>query len=250
MFRKELPRVYELRDQIEARGSPSAYFQDFDHSLRDQPSKMRAFRALEDELQGLDPASWEFLRKEALPYLTTRDETRGWQQLFDILNQARAYNFLKTIGCSSVRFIPACSRDGEKTPDLQGVLDFIKTLCEVKTINISREEAMARDGGIVREIQAQLGQGFFNKLMSDLTQAKEQLEARDPSKVARRIAYIIINFDDFLAEYKERYFQQIDQYLSDNAVPGMEIVFHNQATPFHKIITMKSATVFNPDALG
>ncbi len=250
MFRKELPRVYELRDQIGVSGSPSAYFRDFDDSLRDSPSKMRAFRALEDELRRLDPASWEFLKKEAHPYLTTRDETRGWQQLFDILNQARAYNFLRTIGCSSIHFIPPCSREGEKTPELQAILDPIKVLCEVKTINISDKEGKARDTGIVRETKDQLEQGFFNKLMSDLTQAKEQLEARDPGKEAKRIAYIIINFDDFLAEYKERYFQQIDQYLSNNPVPGIEVVFHNQVTCFHKTIAMKSATVFNREGLG
>ena len=248
MFRKELPRVYELRDQIEALGSPSAYFQDFDDSLRNQPSKMRAFRALEDELQGLDPASWEFLKKEARPHLTKRDEARGWQQLIGMLNQARAYNYLKTICCSNIHFIPP-SREGVKTPDLQGVLDSTKVLCEVKTINISDEETRARRTPVAREIKDQLEQGFFNKLMYHLIRAKEQLEARDAGKEARRIAYII-NFDDFFAKYKERYFQQIDQYLSNKTVPGIEIVFHNQVTSFHKIITIKSATVFNPDAPG
>lgn len=249
MFRKELPRVYELRDQIEAPGSPSAYFQDFDDSLRVQPSKMRAFRTLENELQGLDLDSWDFLKKEARPYLIKRDVRRGWQQLFGMVNQARAYNYLKTIGCSSIHFIPP-SREGVKTPDLQGVLDSTKVLCEVKTINISDEEARARCTPVAREIKAQLEQGFFNKLRFHLTQAKEQLEAPEVGKEARRIAYIIINFDDFLAEYKEEYFQQIDQYLSNNPVPGIEIVFHNQVTCFHKTITMKFATVFNPDAPG
>jgi hypothetical protein len=250
MFRKELPRVYELRDQIEEPGSPSAFFQNLDDSLRVLPSKMRRFRALENDLQGFDLDSWEFFKKEALPCLTTRDETRGWHQLVCMLNQAPAYNYLKRIGCSSIRFVPPSSRAGVKTPDLQGVLDSTKVLCEVKTINISDKEATARHTGTGRETKAQLEQGFFNKLMSHLTQAKEQLEARDAGKEARRIAYIIINFDDFLAEYKEEYFQQIDQYLSNNTVLGIEIVFHNQVTCFHKTITMKSATVFNPDVLG
>ena len=33
MFRKELPRIYELRDQIEAPNFPRPYFQNFDNSL-------------------------------------------------------------------------------------------------------------------------------------------------------------------------------------------------------------------------
>src|SRR5262245_2362158 len=136
MFRKELPRIYELRDLIEAPRSPRVYFQDFDDSLRDTPLKMAFFLRLEKELQGLDVASWAFVKKEVSPYLSTKDEKhgRGWEQLFNIINQARAYNFLKTLGCSRVHFIPPSRDKGVETPDLQGSLDDMLVLCEVKTI--------------------------------------------------------------------------------------------------------------------
>jgi len=46
--------------------------------------------AREREFQRLDDAAWEFLKDEALPYLSARDRKgRGWEQLISILNQAR-----------------------------------------------------------------------------------------------------------------------------------------------------------------
>ena len=81
--------------------------------------------------------------------------------------------------------------------------------------------------------------------MSDLKQAKKQLYDYNADKETRHTAYIILNFDDFWGEYKEGYFQQIDQYLYENTVHGIEIVFHNQRSTFHKTITVKYAAVFN-----
>ena len=246
MYRKKLPRVYELRDLIEDPTSPSAYFQDFDNSIRDESTKKRAWLAREDELQGLDLTSWEFLKNEALPYLMKRDPSgRGWQQLITILNQARAYNYLMGIGCSNVRFIPKATQKGVETPDLEGVIGTLNVLCEVKTINVSDVEALSRRNGTVGKTICQLESGFFNKLSSDLKKAKQQMEAYCCGTHIKRIAYVIINFDDLLAEYKADYFQQIDRYLADNSFPGIEIVLHNQKTCFHKSITMTSATVFN-----
>lgn len=249
MFRKELPRVHELRDLIEDPSAPCAYFRDFDNSIRDEPLEKETWLAREHELQGLDVDSWEFLKNEASPYLTRKNPNgRGWQQLITILNQARAYNFLKGIGCSRVQFIPRATLKRVETPDLQGEPDCLKVLCEVKTINASEGEVSARRNGTVRTITNELEPGFFNKLMSEasgLKKAKRQMETYDGGTNVRRIAYVVINFDDLLAEYKECYYQQIDRYLTENPLPGTEIVFHNQKTCFHKPITMTSALIFN-----
>jgi len=119
MFRGELPRVYELRDQIKDQDDPNACFQDFDNSLRDCPAKKQAFVALERVLQELDADSWGCLLEKASKYLAVKHDKRGWQQLFDILNEARAYRYLKQIGCSDIRFI----REAKKpTPDLWATL--------------------------------------------------------------------------------------------------------------------------------
>lgn len=68
-------------------------------------------------MAGLDPSAWAFLKSEVVPLLLVRDVIRGWQPLFDKLNQAKAYNHLKEVGYDAVRFIPRSSV-GEKTPDL------------------------------------------------------------------------------------------------------------------------------------
>ena len=88
MFRKELPRVYELRDLIDDPRAPSACFQDFDSLLRDDHVAKEAWLAREEELSRLDMAAWNLLKNEARPYLECRDAERGWYQLFAILNQA------------------------------------------------------------------------------------------------------------------------------------------------------------------
>ena len=240
-----MPRVYELIDLIEDRSDPSAYFQNFDVSIRDEPSKAKVWLARERELQRLDLKSWSFLRSEARPYLTSRHASRGWEQLISILNQARAYNHLLDEGYQPISFIPRASSDGIKTPDLLGVLNGKNVLCEVKTINISEVEANRRNSGGVVSSMNLLTSGFFDKLSSDLLAAKKQMESYDNSVDVRRIVFIVPNFDDFLAEYKKNYFVQIDQHLAIKPIHGLDIVFYNQRTAFHCQVAMQNAAVVN-----
>lgn len=246
MFRMQLPRIYELRDLIADPTSPDAYFQNFDSHVQDSIHVRDIYDRWEKDLQGLDDDAWEFLKSEASPYLVHKDQSgRGWQQLFDILNQAHAYNYLKTVGASNVRFIPRAKQRSTRTPDLEGVLDTGRVLCEVKTINISQKEVRARKEFMVREIKNQLDDAFLRKLHSDITEAKDQLHAYDATGEARYYVYINLCFDDFLGAYKEEYFRQIDEYLSNCLTPGIDLVFHNDHTPFHKALAMTTATVVN-----
>lgn len=211
MFRQQLPRIYELRDLIKDPALPGAYFQNLESNLQTSPSAMRAFTAREKEFQGLDAEAWTFLKTEASPYLTRKDPNgRGWQQLFDILNQGRAYNHLKSIGCSNIRFVP---RSSIETPDLEGLLGGVTVLCEVKTINISAEEVRARRNFTGRTIKNYLDEGFFRKLQADIEKARAQMQAYDSTGHARYFVYINPCFDDFLGEYKDEYFQQIGHSL-------------------------------------
>jgi hypothetical protein len=245
MFRNEMPRVYELIDLIHDPSTCGAYFQNFDKSNRDEPLKKQVWLAREREFQRLDLDSWQFLKSEALPYLTTRDDARGWQQLISILNQARAHNYLIDAGCLQVGFIPRARNDRQKTPDLKGMLDGRKVLCEVKTVNISDEETIRRKTGGLVKIADALDVGFFKKLRSDLLIARGQMESYDGSTQVRRIALLVLNFDDLLAEYKENYFKQIDKYLATEPVDGIDIVFYNQRTAFHVPVVMSHASVVN-----
>jgi hypothetical protein len=101
----ELRRISQLRDYSVNLNSPKAYCRADDDKLSN-PHKRKFFVALERELQGLDAEAWDFLKGEALPRLKAQHPTRGWQQLFDTLNEAKGYNYLVRIGCKDIKFIP------------------------------------------------------------------------------------------------------------------------------------------------
>jgi hypothetical protein len=242
MFRTSMPRVFELVDLIEVPLAQSAYFHDFETRLGDSRGRATTWLAREREFQRLDPDSWQALKSEARPRLTRPDPKRGWQQLIDILNQARAYNYLVELGCSGVRFVP---RGRKKTPDLEGTLDTRKVLCEVKTINISEQEAKRRNEGQGGYTSIYLDEQFLKKVTSALGTAKSQVESYDVGGNSMRIVFLIINFDDSFAEYKADYYSQIDKYLASEPVQGIGIVFYNQQTAFHLDVSMRSALVVN-----
>jgi hypothetical protein len=223
MYRKELPRIYELRDLLPDPLPAKAYFQNLDQSLSAVPQKLRQFRELERDLQELDPDAWAFLKSEVLHLLQVKDEKRGWQPLFDKLNQAKGYNYLKRAGYMTVKFIPPGA--GRMTPDLEAVSVSGKVLCEVKTINISDVEAHRRRSGGVGTVTDQLEAGFFTKLAADLAQAEGQMAEFDPSPSVEKIAYIIVNFDDSLHEYADRYRDQVEQYMAEYPRPELKVVF-------------------------
>lgn len=242
---QELPRVHELIDLIADRSVPSAYFRDFDDSIRNEPTKKEGWLAREKELQRLDHEAWNSLKREAYPYLTARDQTRGWEQLISILNQARAYNYLIDEGYSSVRFIPREQEKGRKTPDLEAVKDGTRTLCEVKTIHISQAEACRRTSGAVGQTMNSLDEGFLRKLTSTLVCARDQMQTYAATANARCLAFVVPNFDDSFAEYKAEYFQQIDRCLEQQPISGIEVIIYNQRTTFHAHVVMSNARVVN-----
>jgi hypothetical protein len=239
MFRGELPRVYELRDQIKDQDDPNACFQDFDNSLRDRPAKKKEFDALERVVQKLEADSWGCLSKKASKYLAVKHDKRGWHQLFDILNEARAYRYLKRIGCSDIGFIPEAKKP---TPDLWATLGGQEISCEVKTINISDNEALDRIDLNVKVIKGTLEQGFLDKLDKTIEAAQKQLGLWRTE--ASHIIYIVPMFDEALGEYKQNYFQEIDCHLQSRT-SETKLVFCNLKTTFHKDIQMEHAKVDN-----
>jgi hypothetical protein len=174
LFRSQLPRFYELK-QLSDPSNKDAYFQNFEDHLQDKAC-FKTFVPWEENLQGLDGAAWVSLKSKASTYLKRNKKARGWRQLFDALGQACAYNYLrKHEGCSAVHFIP--ESNGE-TPDLEGVCDHERVLCEVKTINISDDEVAARrKPSVVSNACSQLEDGFFRKLDLDIAKARSQLKS-------------------------------------------------------------------------
>lgn len=180
--------------------------------------------------------AWAFLKSEALPLLNAPHPTRGWQQLFDTLNEAKGYNHLVNIGCKNIKFIPRAKTDKVQTPDLRGCLGAAKVLCEVKTINVSDHEAERFATGGVRTTLRYLEKEFFDKLSSVIYTASSQLLAFDKDSADRRIVYVVFNFDDRLHEYADEYQKQIKAYIAHASMPNVEVV-PDIKSPFHSVIT-------------
>jgi hypothetical protein len=227
----ELRRVSQLRDYSVNLNSPKAYFRADDDKLSN-PHKRNFFVALEQDLQGLDAEAWEFLKGEALPRLKAQHSTRGWQQLFDTLNEAKGYNYLVRIDCKDIKFIPRSKANNVQTPDLRGFLDSAQVLCEVKTINVSEDEANRLATGGVGTTRLYLEKEFFDKLSSVIHTAASQLLAFEKDLTSRRIVYVVFNFDDRLHEYADEYQKQIEIFIAGASLPDVEVVPEIKP-PFH-----------------
>lgn len=229
MCHGDMLRIWEIRDCVLKRGHSKNYFENFDTSLEDSPVKRKHFLHLDAELAKLDAVSWTYLKAQVLPLFENRDQARGWQAAFDKLNEAKGYSYLTQLGCMEVAFIPASAAWGQKTPDLRGKLRTSSVLCEVKTINPSDIEAASRSavahGQIVSgSTQGALPDGFFGKLMATLTAAETQMTSYCSDQNARRIVYVVLNFDDLLNQYAEDYLGQIQAFMRTATLPQFEIV--------------------------
>ena len=251
-FRNALPRVFELKDMLDDPSHPDAYFHNFEQSLADNRNKREAFLKLERQLAVLDGDAWRDLKQRAAVHLQNRTAGRGWQDLFDAFSEATGYAFLRSIGVTNIRFI---SRTKGKTPDLEGQLAGQVVLCEVKTINVSQDEAERRQqisqGAVVGgHVSPRVDDGFLRKLMSNLERAVKQLDAHDPQHKARRFVLTVVHFDDWVGDYQREYFEQIDAHLSANPVAGADLVFCPGSNLFGRTFAMKSATVFDPESMA
>ncbi len=219
---QQLQRVYELRDFSISLGSRQAYFRRDDDKLS-HPWKRQSFIELEGELQGLDTEAWVALKSDALPLLRAKHPTRGWQPLFDTLNEAKGYNYLVRIGCKDVRFIPRSTIAGVRTPDLRAMLGPARVLCEVKTINRSDDEINRWHVGGVGTTLTRLDDKFLNKLVKAIDLAASQLAAFDSEATARRIVYVVVHFDEKI-ECQDEYRKQIETHIASLSTPAIEIV--------------------------
>ncbi|HUZ68416.1 MAG TPA: hypothetical protein VMU65_01770 [Candidatus Saccharimonadales bacterium] len=170
---------------------PDAYFQNFEERLEQSEHVRAQYMKCERPLATLDEDAWTDVLERAAPLTMQRDAKRGWQSLFDTLNEAKGYAYLRSLGCSEVGFI---HRDTRTTPDLRAVLDGRHVLCEVKTINVSQDEADRRERihqgeMIATSVATSLTAGMLDKVIATLTHAIEQLDHEDRQRTARRIVF-------------------------------------------------------------
>jgi hypothetical protein len=244
-FAEMFPRLFELKDADPNPTHPDTYLQHLAERLENEHIRY-VYGKIERPLGVLDVQAWRDLKERALPLLTVRDEKRGWRDLFDTLNEAKGYAFLRSIACTDVAFI---KRQNKKTPDLRAMLDGSPVLCEVKTINISQEEADRRDRvhhGEIRafNVPAHVTPQLLQKVTSTLESAVGQLDHEDPDRTARRIVFTVLNFDDSVCDYQAEYIGDIDAHLLANPVVDTELVFCPASNLFpDRRFTMRSATV-------
>ena len=246
-LREELSRVFELKDQLSDPETPGAYFQNFEEGLQENSQKLAAFRKLETVLSALDTDAWRTLRDTASDHLNrpSKGKGRGWQSLFDVLSEARGYAYLHSIGCSDIRFV---GRSDRPTPDIEASDEGQRVLCEVKTLNISDDEAGRRrrvysGTPVVSKTPTELGANYLSKLRKTLDHAVKQLDAADPARTARRIVFCVLHFDDWVGDYYPAHFREIDAHLSTHPVEGAELVFFLPNNLFGRSFEMRSASV-------
>ncbi len=246
-LREELVRVFELKDMLSDPSHSDAYFQDFEKGLQENNQKLEAFRKMEALLSVLDAEAWSALKTAASAHLTrpSANKGRGWQALFDALSEARGYAYLHSIGCTDLHFV---ARGDGPTPDIEAAMGGRRVLCEVKTINISDDEAGRRrrvyaGTPVASRTPTELGLAYLSKLSKTLTNAVHQLDAADPARAARRIVFAVLNFDDWVGDYYPAYFREIDEYLLAHPVEGSELVFCLPNNLFGRTFEMRAATV-------
>jgi len=245
-FRVALPRLFELRDLHPNPTHPDAYFQNFETTL-ENPHAFSQFRDLEQALQSLDEAGWESVKRRAIPYLVAPKRSadgRGWQQLFDVFNEARAYRYLKEDGCADIQFIEP---GNTRKPDLQALKSGALVYCEVKTLNVSKDEAdrrveISEKGVAASSVAISLSSGFLNKVSSTFQSAVAQLDGVDPQRSATRLIFVVVHFDDWVGDYMPQYFAQLDAYLAANPVEA-QVVVHPASNLFERVFTMQNALV-------
>jgi hypothetical protein len=246
-LRQELARVFELKDTLSDPSHPDAYFQDFGKSLQENNQKLEAFRKIEAVLLVLDAEAWKTLKGAASAHLIrpSAQKGRGWPALFDALSEARGYAYLRGIGCAGIHFV---TRGDRPTPDIEATQDGRRVLCEVKTINISDDEAGRRrrvyaGTPVASRTPTELGLPYLAKLSRTIANAVRQLDAADPTRAARRIVFAVLSFDDWVGDYYPAYFREIDIYLLAHPVEGAELVFCLPNNLFARRFEMRAATV-------
>jgi hypothetical protein len=249
-LRHRLPRLFDLMESVDDRENPNSYFQNFEASLGLPTGKLDAMMKLESQLARLDAAAWADLKPRAARCAvaaTPRQDGRGWQDMFDVFTEARAYGYLRAIGASDIRLVPRSDR--AKRPDLEAISAESKILCEVKSINVSDVQAeknrrRSRGEVTIADARTEVEGGLLEKVTRTIAAAIGQLRSFDESHQSRWVVFVGLNFDDFLNEFIDRYLKQIDDYLTDHPVTEVELVFAPRANPFERRLTMRNAAVY------
>ena len=245
-FAEMLPRLYELKNATD-QSHPDAYFhKDFESRFAEGRTVLEQRQRIERVLAALDRDAWSDLKARAAAVAHKKDGGRGWRELFDTFDEAKGYVHLQSNGCTSIAFIKRQPR--RKSPDLRALQGSKHVLCEVKTINVSQDEAerraqIAQGKTMAGDVSNSVKVEMLRKVSATLGHAVTQLDGEDPSRAARRLVFTVLHFDDWVGDYQTEYIAQLDAHLLANPVAGAELVFCPASHLFERRFTMRSATV-------
>ena len=213
-----LPRTIELVVAVLENDPANIYFTNFVSSLDTNTGKRRFWESYESKFAVLNDQDWQSLKAKAVPRFSGWDSRRGWQTAIDILNEAVAYSYLVSMGCIEASFV---AETNVPTPDIRCKFMDSEILCEVKTF--SRSDRAIDTDDSVQTIDDRLSTEFFDgKLRKTIDQNLTKFRYR-PN--AARWYFFVLNFDDRLHEYSDRYLDQIDRWLQSQVLPVDGLIF-------------------------
>lgn len=216
----EFERVKDLLTAAQDARRPTSYARHFENFVAANATMRSLLAHYEQDLLTLDPSAWAVLKAAAVKRLI-RNPQRGWEPLFGILNEAKAYAYLAALGCTGIQMIPPSYDD--KAPDLRADLSGALVLCEVKTLHMS-DDSRADGAALPAACSPRaLSEGFLRgKLTRALRAAKAQLDAY-PSPAARKIVYVVFTPDESGGEEANDDSLQLAAFLKTLALAGAEV---------------------------
>lgn len=230
-------RVLEIRDAVVALGGGAGFFEGFEESLELNIEKRRYFENIERDLSVLSGDDFQFLKGKVIYAFNKKDTERGWSPAINLLNEAKAYDYLLKSGCVDVSFIPESQ---SSTPDISATCESRAVLCEVKTVNISKEELSARNCTCVTTVAAHLSSNFLEgKLLNIAKNAYKQINkySRNNEIGSDNRLFIVMNFDHSVHEYIRNYMEDIKMACEsfDFRAENGEFMFHEIAFHTHSL---------------
>ena len=209
-----MSRFLELLDAVRLSHPHDEFLDKLDQRLASTPLVAKQYAEYEDAFETIDDGSWKVLMVKARDHFLDHRNGQLKQGFFNQLNDAFAYRHLVSCGCQDVAIL---AEDSRPCPDISYVDNAgHRRSCEVKTINISKDEIARRSSkGIFSgpNHYATLGPTCIKKLNNAMDMAVTQMAARG----AIGLIYILMHFDDVTLDFFESYAQQIGDCLASHA---------------------------------
>lgn len=180
-------------------------------------------RDIERELEELDDGAWDALKAKAKHYVHKTDEYGYHKQLFECLNEAKGYLYLKREGYKEIKFLEA--RLGQGTPDLSGWRLGRLAAVEVKTVNESVGQKKyfetPRETREMVEAEYTVPEGLKAEILRAIESARSQLVGYDAIEIGRRIIYLV-----FRPDFNFHGDDELLAFIRSQGGSGCEIFLH------------------------